>query len=481
MTYSCPVAPSWFETRSEIGSKIDTEYCCTIRLDESEIKNHAISLVQHFYIGTKIKLDSGSELGSLDLGSEKMLVQPGLSHTIRKVLISRAAPYSPHFALVGSQDIAARISSPTDKAEQFCNTRAVKFVDLERFLSIPIQDCKNVVSAQYVRSIMRSATVGRSRLLHACLKPALLPGYFPASCKQSLTEPKKITPEDRAPHSRALKGDLLARVMVAAQQIDGTPDVVERVYRNMVRRYDVCNSAVCYTSFAEDRNRLLRLTVDKSRISGHGFLFTRSPTQSPLQTLEVCKGNFRASCIKSVVVRAHPRKATLWRPYRPHPRGGRMKVFPTSGTASKTSRTSDRRRTKLTAPREVDTFKVMHTVPGAAVLPPLPLARGSSISKVTQLCLRDTGVPPRHRLPHFSLRPELSPACSTDLLPTANPLHEPGIWINIDAARADEGVAKASREQCGNVKGRRKNRISARKPGDQWHSPTRFSHAKIRV
>ncbi|KAJ8866173.1 hypothetical protein PR048_033697 [Dryococelus australis] len=28
----CPVAPSWFETRSEIGSKIDTENCCTIRV-----------------------------------------------------------------------------------------------------------------------------------------------------------------------------------------------------------------------------------------------------------------------------------------------------------------------------------------------------------------------------------------------------------------------------------------------------------------
>ncbi|KAJ8888269.1 hypothetical protein PR048_007756 [Dryococelus australis] len=40
---------------------------------------HEISLVQHFYIGTKIKLDHGLELGSLDLGSAKMLVQPGIS------------------------------------------------------------------------------------------------------------------------------------------------------------------------------------------------------------------------------------------------------------------------------------------------------------------------------------------------------------------------------------------------------------------
>ncbi|KAJ8893764.1 hypothetical protein PR048_006364 [Dryococelus australis] len=48
-------------------------------IDESEIDNHEISLAQHFYIGTKIKLYSGSELGSFDLGSGKMLVQPGIS------------------------------------------------------------------------------------------------------------------------------------------------------------------------------------------------------------------------------------------------------------------------------------------------------------------------------------------------------------------------------------------------------------------
>ncbi|KAJ8865851.1 hypothetical protein PR048_033374 [Dryococelus australis] len=33
-------------------------------IDESEIQDHEISLVQHFYIGTKIKLDPASELGS---------------------------------------------------------------------------------------------------------------------------------------------------------------------------------------------------------------------------------------------------------------------------------------------------------------------------------------------------------------------------------------------------------------------------------
>jgi len=35
--------------------------------------------------------------------------------------------------------------------------------------------------------------------------------------------------------------DLLARVLVDAQQIDETPGVMERVYQNMTRRYNVCN------------------------------------------------------------------------------------------------------------------------------------------------------------------------------------------------------------------------------------------------
>ncbi|KAJ8869000.1 hypothetical protein PR048_030546 [Dryococelus australis] len=46
------------------------------KIDESKIHNHEISLVQHFYTGTKIGLDPGSELGSFDLGSGKMSVQP---------------------------------------------------------------------------------------------------------------------------------------------------------------------------------------------------------------------------------------------------------------------------------------------------------------------------------------------------------------------------------------------------------------------
>ncbi|KAJ8869986.1 hypothetical protein PR048_028997 [Dryococelus australis] len=47
-------------------------------INELEIENREISLVQLSYIGTKIKLDPGSELGSFDLGSRKMLVQPGI-------------------------------------------------------------------------------------------------------------------------------------------------------------------------------------------------------------------------------------------------------------------------------------------------------------------------------------------------------------------------------------------------------------------
>ncbi|KAJ8866178.1 hypothetical protein PR048_033702 [Dryococelus australis] len=46
--------------------------------DESEIQHYKISWVQYFYIGTKIKLDPSSELGSFDLGSGKMLVEPGI-------------------------------------------------------------------------------------------------------------------------------------------------------------------------------------------------------------------------------------------------------------------------------------------------------------------------------------------------------------------------------------------------------------------
>ncbi|KAJ8874501.1 hypothetical protein PR048_025361 [Dryococelus australis] len=52
-------------------------------IEESEIQNHEISLVQHFYIRTKIKLDHDSELGSFDLGLGRMFVQPGITEVVR--------------------------------------------------------------------------------------------------------------------------------------------------------------------------------------------------------------------------------------------------------------------------------------------------------------------------------------------------------------------------------------------------------------
>ncbi|KAJ8894539.1 hypothetical protein PR048_007196 [Dryococelus australis] len=57
--------------------------------------NHEILVEQHFYIGTKIKLDPASGLGSFDLGSGKMLVQPGIRDACR---IGPARPTSLHLA-----------------------------------------------------------------------------------------------------------------------------------------------------------------------------------------------------------------------------------------------------------------------------------------------------------------------------------------------------------------------------------------------
>ncbi|KAJ8894634.1 hypothetical protein PR048_007298 [Dryococelus australis] len=50
-------------------------------IDESEIQNHEILLVQRFYVGTKIKLDPSSGLGSFCLGSGEMLVQPAINYS----------------------------------------------------------------------------------------------------------------------------------------------------------------------------------------------------------------------------------------------------------------------------------------------------------------------------------------------------------------------------------------------------------------
>ncbi|KAJ8872296.1 hypothetical protein PR048_025900 [Dryococelus australis] len=55
--------------------------------------NNEISLVQHFYIGTKIELDTGTELGPFDLGSRKTLVQPGISQRNKLLLRVSSARY----------------------------------------------------------------------------------------------------------------------------------------------------------------------------------------------------------------------------------------------------------------------------------------------------------------------------------------------------------------------------------------------------
>ncbi|KAJ8874864.1 hypothetical protein PR048_022754 [Dryococelus australis] len=75
------VAP--FEFRAGLRIEMKTE------INVSKIQNHEISLVKHFFIGTKIKLDPGSKLGSFDLGSGKMLVQPGISNTEQYDVIIR--------------------------------------------------------------------------------------------------------------------------------------------------------------------------------------------------------------------------------------------------------------------------------------------------------------------------------------------------------------------------------------------------------
>ncbi|KAJ8876977.1 hypothetical protein PR048_021429 [Dryococelus australis] len=65
-----------FEPPKLAVPNLDPRSAATI--DESDIQNHEITLVQHFYTGAKIKLDPVSELGSFNLGSGKMLVQPGI-------------------------------------------------------------------------------------------------------------------------------------------------------------------------------------------------------------------------------------------------------------------------------------------------------------------------------------------------------------------------------------------------------------------
>ncbi|KAJ8891163.1 hypothetical protein PR048_010678 [Dryococelus australis] len=88
---------SWFETRSEIGCKIDTENCLhhsSSELDwRSRFRRLELSIRDQQPSSTNIKLEPGWELGSFDLGSGKMLVQPGIRDAqLSSFIIARFVP-----------------------------------------------------------------------------------------------------------------------------------------------------------------------------------------------------------------------------------------------------------------------------------------------------------------------------------------------------------------------------------------------------
>ncbi|KAJ8893896.1 hypothetical protein PR048_006497 [Dryococelus australis] len=85
--------------------------------------NHEISLVQHSYIGTKIKLDPASELGTFDLGSGKMLVHPGI-----KVFKTRGNPHAATVTPVSTRKWrSTRQSLQTSKLTEQSGTTLLKF------------------------------------------------------------------------------------------------------------------------------------------------------------------------------------------------------------------------------------------------------------------------------------------------------------------------------------------------------------------
>ncbi|KAJ8868913.1 hypothetical protein PR048_030454 [Dryococelus australis] len=69
----------YYEPIAKFASHLIPIFHFGAKIDESEIHNHEISLMQHFSIGTTVRMNPGSELGSFDLGSGKMLVQLGIS------------------------------------------------------------------------------------------------------------------------------------------------------------------------------------------------------------------------------------------------------------------------------------------------------------------------------------------------------------------------------------------------------------------
>ncbi|KAJ8887999.1 hypothetical protein PR048_007484 [Dryococelus australis] len=82
--HNCEVFIYWHRLTQGIKIRLilNLDLSLGTEIYESEIQNHEISLVQHFYIGTKIKLDPGSELGSFDLGPRKMLSPSQLDHSL---------------------------------------------------------------------------------------------------------------------------------------------------------------------------------------------------------------------------------------------------------------------------------------------------------------------------------------------------------------------------------------------------------------
>ncbi|KAJ8870382.1 hypothetical protein PR048_029403 [Dryococelus australis] len=78
----------YYEPIAKFGSYLISISHFGTKIDESQIQNHEILLVQRFYIGTKFKLDHGLELGSFDLGSWKMLLQPGNMARHKSVIVA---------------------------------------------------------------------------------------------------------------------------------------------------------------------------------------------------------------------------------------------------------------------------------------------------------------------------------------------------------------------------------------------------------
>ncbi|KAJ8880394.1 hypothetical protein PR048_016863 [Dryococelus australis] len=91
----------WNRRNWRFEISIQDQQPSSTNIDESEIQNRAISLVQHFYNVTKIKLYPGSELTSFDLGSGKMMLWLDCSPTTKANRVPILAMSPPGFSHVG--------------------------------------------------------------------------------------------------------------------------------------------------------------------------------------------------------------------------------------------------------------------------------------------------------------------------------------------------------------------------------------------